>query len=495
MRIPKTWLFVAALASPFIYPAFIGAQQQINGNNIVDNTLPASKLVRMTSGQLLVGFTSNPVTARTVSGDGTLSAAGAITITKSNGTAFGTAAFDNTGSSGATIPLLNGLNIWSMPQTINLNSTSAPAAQTGSVLQAAQADSVTSRLEVDSFGALAAHSCVRSDGTNASPTAVLSGEEGCGINSFLYNGAAVVGPLASFRMYAAENQSSGHGGTTACLATTPIASTTESNHLCQANNGVVSVNLNAAAAPAPLASTVSQINGADSVGSGFESRSYGVAPTLTMMRADGTGASPSAVQTAESLASIGAIGYGATGYASANTGLMSIIAAENWSDTAHGTRIAWSVTADGTTTLTEAARIANNGDFLVATTADNNTDKLQVNGSGYVVAPLRSTGSPPTIASNACGSTTQGVVASGGNDNDFKVTVGTTSVSSCTISFANTWLTAPSACVTEAADILASAVTTTKPYISSISTTQMVISQGTGATVTLDSAAYYIHCG
>ena len=45
-----------------------------------------------------------------VSGDATLANTGALIVTKSNGTAFGTAAFDNTGTSGATIPLLNGNN-------------------------------------------------------------------------------------------------------------------------------------------------------------------------------------------------------------------------------------------------------------------------------------------------------------------------------------------------------------------------------------------------
>ncbi len=49
----------------------------------------------------------------TVSGDATLNTAtGAITVTKSGGVAFGSAAFDNVGTSGATIPLLNGQNTW-----------------------------------------------------------------------------------------------------------------------------------------------------------------------------------------------------------------------------------------------------------------------------------------------------------------------------------------------------------------------------------------------
>lgn len=50
----------------------------------------------------------------TMSGDCTITAStGAIVCTKSNGSSFGTAAFDNTGTSGGTIPLLNGNNTFS----------------------------------------------------------------------------------------------------------------------------------------------------------------------------------------------------------------------------------------------------------------------------------------------------------------------------------------------------------------------------------------------
>ena len=58
-----------------------------------------------------------PITASqmpAMSGD-CASSAGAVTLvcTKTNGTAFGTAAVANTGSSGSTVPLLNGNNIYS----------------------------------------------------------------------------------------------------------------------------------------------------------------------------------------------------------------------------------------------------------------------------------------------------------------------------------------------------------------------------------------------
>lgn len=57
------------------------------------------------------GVTSNPV-AGIMSGDGTMNAAGVITITKTNGTLFGTAALANIGTSGSTVPQLNASNTW-----------------------------------------------------------------------------------------------------------------------------------------------------------------------------------------------------------------------------------------------------------------------------------------------------------------------------------------------------------------------------------------------
>lgn len=64
----------------------------------------------LTNTLIWVGNGSGNAAQVAVSGDCTLANTGALICTKSNGTAFGTAAFDNTGTSGATIPLLNGNN-------------------------------------------------------------------------------------------------------------------------------------------------------------------------------------------------------------------------------------------------------------------------------------------------------------------------------------------------------------------------------------------------
>jgi hypothetical protein len=92
-------------------------------------------------------------------------------------------------------------------------------------------------------------------------------------------------------------------------------------------------------------------------------------------------------------------------------------------------------------------------------------------------------GSSPTIASNACGSATQGTL-SRATDMAGMITVGTTGVSSCTVSFAVTHQVAPRACVitpTNAADAVVG--------VSSLTATGFTIS-GTA----LDRDVYYYIC-
>ena len=73
----------------------------------------------------------------------------------------------------------------------------------------------------------------------------------------------------------------------------------------------------------------------------------------------------------------------------------------------------------------------NIGNFLIGDMANGS---LIVGASG---------GTGTSIASNACGSTTQGTVASGGNNFGGEVTVGTTAVTSCAVSFSSTMTSKP----------------------------------------------------
>lgn len=80
-------------------------------------TGPNATVGALTDGQIIVGQTGATPLPKTLSQDCTLAATGVITCLKTNNTSFGTAATVNTGTSGATIPLLNATNTWSGPQT------------------------------------------------------------------------------------------------------------------------------------------------------------------------------------------------------------------------------------------------------------------------------------------------------------------------------------------------------------------------------------------
>ena len=95
--------------------------------------------------------------------------------------------------------------------------------------------------------------------------------------------------------------------------------------------------------------------------------------------------------------------------------------------------------------------------------------------------------STPTIAANACGSTTQGTITAGGNDQSMKLTVGTASVTSCAVTFANAFGTAPRGVYLTPANSTAAAQGTTGAYVSTISATGFTIT-GTA----LASAVYYV---
>lgn len=194
----------------------------------------------MTDGQLLIGQSAADPLPKTLSQDCTLAATGVITCTKTNNVAFGTAATQNTGTSGATIPLLNGTNTWSAQQTVNLNAAAAPTPATGTGVQLVGADATVARFEADSFGAIAAFTARRANGTDASPTALLSGDQ---IGAFNFHGFYVTGGpayssvQANLAGYAAQNWTSTNQGTKVVIRTTPNNSTTLTDALTVGQDG------------------------------------------------------------------------------------------------------------------------------------------------------------------------------------------------------------------------------------------------------------------
>lgn len=135
---------------------------------------------------------------------------------------------------------------------------------------------------------------------------------------------------------------------------------------------------------APVAGRVIDINSDTSAsGKNVIITGYGIGATsgFRAQKSRGTFASPTAVQSGDNLGIFGATGYGTTGFATAGScALMQIIAEETFSDTAAGSRLVFSTTANTTVVRTERMRINNTGRILMGTTTDDGLNGLQVAG-------------------------------------------------------------------------------------------------------------------
>jgi len=107
--------------------------------------------------------------------------------------------------------------------------------------------------------------------------------------------------------------------------------------------------------------------GADSAANSILLDSFGALSAIIGRRSQGTSASPTASLDGQ-LFQLGARGYGATGYSSANRAQISFNAAETWTDSAQGTHILFNTTATGGTTTSERMRITSGGALLVGKT-------------------------------------------------------------------------------------------------------------------------------
>ena len=130
------------------------------------------------------------------------------------------------GTSGGTIPLNNTANVFSQPQSVNLNGTALPSAQAGTLVQLQQANTAIGRVEIDTYGASAVVTGVRADGTAASPTTLVANDEIMSINAWGYDGTSRAGGAAALRTYAGGTWSNTSHPTYIRFAATAAASTT-----------------------------------------------------------------------------------------------------------------------------------------------------------------------------------------------------------------------------------------------------------------------------
>jgi hypothetical protein len=91
-------------------------------------------------------------------------------------------------------------------------------------------------------------------------------------------------------------------------------------------------------------------------------------PYYMARRARGTPGAPTAVQAGDGLAGFYGEGYGTTGFGAGFAGGMTVQAAQNWTDTAHGTQINFSTTTNGSTAAGTRMVIAHSGMVGIGTT-------------------------------------------------------------------------------------------------------------------------------
>lgn len=145
---------------------------------------------------------------------------------------------------------------------------------------------------------------------------------------------------------------------------------------------------------------------------------YGTTPTPGIIgrSANGTSASPTATQNNDNLFAFGGRGLDATnGFAAANTVLALFSASENYTATAHGSKMSFGTTKNGTITRSTVFTIDGYG-------------HLSILGPSAAVPAITSCGSSPSAAT--------------GSDTAGQVTEGSTATG-CTITFANVYTAAP----------------------------------------------------
>ena len=142
--------------------------------------------------------------------------------------------------------------------------------------------------------------------------------------------------------------------------------------------------------PSTTLAVIDAVNNSGSA-KAIQETGYGSSVGFRGRYAAGVLASPSPVPSGTTIAFLSGRGYGTTGFASASTGQIDIQASQTFTDSTMGTRLLFSTTPNGSTSLAERMRIANTGDVLIGTTTDDGTDILQLNGSLFVA-----TGTPLT---------------------------------------------------------------------------------------------------
>lgn len=150
------------------------------------------------------------------------------------------------------------------------------------------------------------------------------------------------------------------------------------------------INQNAVAPPTAITGAGFQVVGADGAVGRVEVDSFGAIGAVTVRRANGTGASPTALTTSDQIGAFNFHGFYVTGGPSYSGVAASVggFASQPWTSTATGTYVEIRTTPNGTVTLTGVARFENDGGVTIPSTVTGgskgpgtlNAGSLYVNG-------------------------------------------------------------------------------------------------------------------
>jgi hypothetical protein len=217
----------------------------------------------------------------------------------------------------------------------------------------------------------------RGRGPFGAHTPVLSGDLLGAVNAAGTGNSGFTGGRAGMFMAAAENWTDTAQGTFINFRTTPLGSTTSATRMTINAFGDVGVGV----FPSPGVSFEVGRTGGDST---VASTSYGQAGNFVARAARGTPQAPTAVQTGDELGFFGAGGYGATFFNDFGA-VWGAFAAENWTDTAHGSAMVFGTTPLGSADPELTMGILPNGFVGIGTPQGPGgeptaTDRLQVFG-------------------------------------------------------------------------------------------------------------------
>jgi hypothetical protein len=217
-------------------------------------------------------------------------------------------------------------------------------------------------------------------GTSAAPTAALNGDILVGFLGSGYGATTFSGTRGGMFVQAAENWTDTAQGTRLFFNTTAIGTTGPSTKMTIDSSGNVGIGTSNPQAPLEVSRIGTDVPVvATTYTNGTNASSFFVTQT-----ARGTAAAPTAVQAGDLLGAFGTSGYGTTSFNDVFAAIAGF-AAENFTDTARGSALAFGSTPLGTKDINVAMALLPSGNLGIGTPLDVNgiptaTDKLQVFG-------------------------------------------------------------------------------------------------------------------